>query len=363
MNKFDLETPSVVIDLDILEHNITNMSGFMKSHHVNLRPHIKTHKIPEIAALQIKAGATGITCAKISEAEVMLAVSNDVFIANMIVGQQKIERLLQLAKKIHISVGVDCFENAEAISIAAAKHGLQIPVVVKIDSGLKRTGVESPEKALALCQKLDKLSGIKLHGIYTHEGHAYGETDPIKLKELGLSIGQMMVDAAGLLQRAGFDIKTVSVGTTPLAKVTPTVSGITEARPGTYVFNDIMGINAGVATAHDCALTVLATVISTPTPDRAVIDAGTKILSSDKAPAYGSFGIIKNRPDLKLARAYEEHGVITFDPQKETLKINDRVEIIPNHVCPVVNLVDDVFGIRGEKIETHWKVAARGAVH
>jgi D-serine deaminase-like pyridoxal phosphate-dependent protein len=141
------------------------------------------------------------------------------------------------------------------------------------------------------------------------------------------------------------------------------VKGITEARPGTYVFNDIAEIKAGVAAESDCALTVLASVISTPAPDRAVIDAGTKILSSDKAPAYGTFGVIKNRPELKLTRAYEEHGVITFDPQKEKLKLGDKIEIIPNHVCPVVNLVDEVFGVRKEKVETTWKVAARGAMY
>ena len=359
METLELDTPVAIIDLSIMEKNISDMADFARNAGVQLRPHIKTHKVPEITSKQLEAGASGITCAKIGEAEVMSIVASDIFIANLIVGNDKIQRLLNLSEKLEkISVAIDSVEVAEPLSEAA--KGAKIPVLIKIDTGLKRTGVPYGLPALNLARKLDKMKGLKLIGIYTHEGHVYGAPDYEGVKNIGLESGQMMADTADMLRKSGFNIEVVSVGATPSAEVTCTVPGITETRPGTYVFDDYFQMRLGAAYEDDCALTILATVISVPEPNRAVIDAGTKSLMSEKAKDFGVYGLVKGMPYISLIRAYEEHGVLQVDPPKGRLKVGDKVEIIPNHVCPVVNLFDELVGLRNGVVETTWKVAARG---
>lgn len=365
MNKYELDTPVAIVDLDIMEKNIYDMAGFAKSIGVQLRPHIKTHKVPEITALQLEAGASGITCAKLGEAEVMLdtIATDDIFIANQIVGEYKIQRLFKLLGSIlvnRLSVAIDSVEVAQPISDMAIQKRTKIPVLIKIDVGLKRTGVSYGEPAVDLAQKLGKMNGLELIGIYTHEGHVYGAKNPEQLKEISLESGRMMVETADMLRKSGFNIQIVSVGATPSAKITCTIPGITEIRPGTYVFNDYYQIRLGVAKEEDCAFTVLATVISTPEKGRAVIDAGTKSITSEKCADFGVYGLIKNMPHVRLVRAYEEHGVLEVDTSKGSLKVGDKLEIIPNHVCPVVNLYDELIGIRNDIVETTWKVSARG---
>jgi D-serine deaminase-like pyridoxal phosphate-dependent protein len=362
MNKYELDTPVAVVDLDIMEKNINDMADFANSAGVKLRPHIKTHKVPEIASMQLKAGANGITCAKLGEVEVMIdsIAVDDIFIANQIVGDEKIQRLLKLSEKAKISVGVDSIEVAQPISDSAFKRGIKIPVIIKIDTGLQRTGVLYGKPAVELAKKIVQMHGLLLAGIYTHEGHVYNVTGFDEVRQVGLESGQMMIETADMMRKSGIDVETISVGATPSAKITCTVNGITETRPGTYVFNDYFEIKLGVAKEEDCALTILATVISVPTGDRAVIDAGTKSLTSDKAQAFGVYGLIKGMPDVKLIRAYEEHGVLKIDPSKAKLKVGDKLEVIPNHVCPAVNLFDELVVVRNDCVETMWKVSARG---
>ncbi len=365
MNKYDLDTPVAIVDLSIMEKNIYDMADFAKNIGVQLRPHIKTHKVPEITSLQLEAGASGITCAKLGEAEVMLdtIAVDDIFIANQLVGENKIQRLFKLLGSIFInrlSVAIDSEEVAQPISDMAVQKRTKVPVLIKIDVGLKRTGVPYGEPAVKLAQQLDKMPGIELIGIYTHEGHVYGAKNQEQLKEISLESGRMMVETADMLREAGFNIQTVSVGSTPSAKITCTVPGITEIRPGTYVFNDYYQIRLGVAEEKDCAFTVLATVISTPEKGRAVIDAGTKSITSEKYSDFGVYGLIKGMPHVRLVRAYEEHGVLEIDTSKGNLKVGDKLEIIPNHVCPAVNLFDELIGVRNDVVETTWKVSARG---
>ena len=362
MDKYELDTPVAVIDLDIMEKNISDMADFANSAGVKLRPHIKTHKTPEIASMQLKAGANGITCAKLGEVEVMIdsIAVDDIFIANQIVGGEKIQRLLKLSERAKISVGVDSVKVAQPISDVAVKHGVKIPVIIKIDVGLKRTGVPYGEPAVELAKKIVKMHGLLLAGIYTHEGHVYNVTGFDEVRQVGLESGQMMIETADMMRKSGIDVETISVGATPSAKITCTVNGVTETRPGTYVFNDYFEIKLGAAKEEDCALTILATVISVPTDDRAVIDAGTKSLTSDKAQAFGVYGLVKGIPDVKLTRAYEEHGVLKLDNAKARLKVGDKIEVIPNHVCPAVNLFDELVVIRNDRVETTWKVSARG---
>jgi len=360
MNKNELDTPVAIIDLDVMEKNISEMAEIAKKSGIQLRPHIKTHKVPEIASMQIKAGARGITCAKLGEAEVMVDSIgiDDVFIANLIVGSQKIDRLLKLSEKAKVIVGVDSVEVAQPISDYAIKQGLKVPVLIKIDVGLQRLGVPYGKPALELAEKIDKMKGLELEGIYTHEGHAYGVTDNNQIKSIALEAGHKMIQTAEMIREAGIEVKTVSVGSTPTVRTSLTIEGITEVRPGAYVFNDYFEMRLGVSTEYDCAFTIFATVISVPSEDRAVIDAGTKSYTSDKAQAFGIYGLIKGMPDVRLVRAYEEHGVINMPEGK--LKVGDRIEIIPNHVCPVVNLFDEVVALRKDKVEAIWKVSARG---
>jgi D-serine deaminase-like pyridoxal phosphate-dependent protein len=357
-----LDTPVAVVDLDIMENNISDMANFAKATGVHLRPHIKTHKVPEIAIKQLEAGANGITCAKLGEVEVMLDTIDvdDIFVANQIVGKDKLQRLLKLSEKCKISVGVDSVEVAQPISDASVKRGIKIPAIIKIDVGLQRTGVLYGKPTVELAQKLDKMHGIELCGIYTHEGHVYGATTPEEVRRIGLESAQMMIQTADMMRKSGIDVDVISVGATPSAKITCTVSDITESRPGTYVFNDYYQIKLGAAEEKDCALTILATVISVPSDDRAVIDAGTKSFTSDKAQAFGVYGWIKGMPDAQLVRAYEEHGVLKVDPSKVKLKVGDKLEIIPNHVCPAVNLFDELVVVRNNNVETMWKITARG---
>ncbi len=362
MRKSELDTPVAVVDLDIMEKNISDMAAFARDAGVQLRPHIKTHKVSEITRKQLEAGAAGITCAKLDEAEIMAetAGAEDVFIANLIVGDEKIRRLLNLAERIRVSVGVDSVAVGQPISDAARQRGSEIPALIKIDVGLERTGVPYGEPAVELAKKIGKMPGLGFSGIYTHEGQVYGAEGSEHVYQLARQAGQKMVQTAQMIRDAGIEIDTVSVGATPSAKMTCLVSGVTETRPGTYVFNDFFQIRLGAAEEQDCAMTVLATVISVPTPDRAVIDAGTKSFFSDKSAAFGVYGLVKGMPHVALVRAYEEHGVLKVDPSAGKLRVGDKLEIIPNHVCPAVNLFDELVGVRDDVVAATWNVVARG---
>jgi D-serine deaminase-like pyridoxal phosphate-dependent protein len=309
----------------------------------------------------------GITCAKLGEAEVMAekSAARDIFIAYQIVGAEKIRRLLALAahsRVSRVSVGIDSVEVAHPISEAARRRGVRIPVLIKIDVGQARTGVEAGKPALELARKLAAMAGLELAGLYTHEGQVYDASGLAELGGLARAAGEKMAETAALLRAAGLGVAVVSVGATPSARLTCQVPGITESRPGTYVFNDWMQIRLGTAEEKDCALTILATVISVPTADRAVIDAGSKTVTTERISLSGTLGAIRNRPDLQFFDANEEHGMIRMTRLESRLRVGDKVEIIPNHVCAVMNLHDEVVGLRGDRVETIWKVAARGKI-
>ncbi len=365
--KDDLDTPVVAIDLDILEKNISRHAAMARLNHIHLRPHIKTHKTPEIADMQLRAGAIGITCAKIAEAEVMCEKSSatDIFIAYQIVGSEKIRRLLKLAenpKLRRLSVGADSVDVAQPISDAARQRGMKIPVVLETDVGYSRTGVPVGQPTLDLARKIEKMPGLTLGGLYAYEGQVYSAKSSREMRRLALEACRRLIETAELLRKSGIPVDIVSVGATGSARFTSAVPGITELRCGTYVFNDQMQIRAGSAKERDCALSITATVISVPSPNRAVIDAGTKSLTSEKASEFGVFGLIKGRPDLCFIKANEEHGILRMASLRRRLKVRDRLEIIPNHVCPVMNLHDEVVGIRNGRIESVWAVAARGKI-
>jgi len=337
-------TPAVVIDRHQLEKNIAVMQALADRHGVALRPHIKTHKSPVIAAMQLEAGAVGLACATIDEAEAMAVAGwRDIAIANQVVGAAKIERLVSLAQKADISCAVDSSHHITEIASAAAASGATVAVMLDVDSGLHRCGVADIEALRALAKLVRHEEGVRLQGIMTHGGHAYGAA-PENIAAVGTAEGQLMAEFAERLRAEGFDIPTVSVGSTPTSKTAVAVDGVTELRAGNYVFYDMIQVALGSATLEQCSLTVLATVISTPSATRAVVDAGSKALTNDGG-AHGrdnlkGYGYLPDK-DVWLTRLSEEHGVIEHDGKP--FQVGERVRIIPNHACPVMNLVGTAY--------------------
>ena len=360
-----VDTPQVVVLIPVLRRNIERMASDAMASGVALRPHAKTHKMVEIARLQLEAGASGIQVAKTSEALALLpAGPSDILVGFPILGTPKLDRLLAIAEAVDVAVAVDSVEVARAISDAARRRHALIRVVLEIDTGLGRVGVD-PAMAVDTAAGIAAQPGVDLVGVMTHEGHAYGASSRRELEGIARDASLSVVAAADAIREAGHHIETVSVGSSATAKTSMNVPGVTEVRPGTYVFNDLTQVRLGAATLDDIALVVVATVVSCPTPGRAVIDAGTKTFSSDRqvgATGVGDFGSVVGHPDWRVIRASEEHGVLEF-PSGSGPSIGDRLMLIPNHACAVVNLHDSIFAVDADLSVHQWQVVARGAVH
>jgi D-serine deaminase-like pyridoxal phosphate-dependent protein len=357
----DIETPAVVVDLDVLERNIQTMAARAKEAGVQLRPHAKTHKIPEVGRMQLAAGAPGLTLAKTGEAEVFAAAGfTDLFLAYPIVGQAKGKRLLSLCDRARLRVGADSVEGARSLSKVFEAAARRLAVLLKVDCGLHRVGV-LPHEALEVAGRIAELPGIDLVGVFTHAGQAYLEDTPEGVARVGQSEGNVLVGVAEELRRAGLPIREVSVGSTPTAAHAMRIAGVTECRPGNYVYNDASQVNLGTCLLSDCAMTILATVISVPTPERAVLDAGSKTLSSDPLrPRAGGHGFLLQHAS-RVARLSEEHGVVEV-AAGDSFRVGERVAILPNHACVVSNLHDRIYAVRAGRVEAVWTVAARGRV-
>lgn len=357
----DLDTPSLVVHEDILKRNVARMAEYAQSRGLELRPHFKTHKTAAVAKLQREAGSTGITCAKLGEAEALVEAGayDDFFIANQIVGPLKTQRLVKLMDRAKVRVSVDTPEVAAGLDAAMAEAGKTLDVIIELNTGQDRAGVK-PDEALGLAETIRaEMPNLRVIGLMTHEGQVNSTDGIAGMTEVAHAAGADIVQTAEVLREHGFDITVVSVGSTPAAFTTTTVEGVTEMRPGTYVFNDRAYFRFGI-NPDDCALRILATVSSRPAPDRAVLDAGSKVLTSDLAPDRPGHGHIVDYPDAVIERISEEHGVVRLPESARGLKVGDKVEIIPNHVCPTVNLQDELYLIRdGEVVET-WPVIARG---
>jgi len=362
----ELDTPAVLVDLTVLKENIAAMAAFAQKHGLKLRPHVKSHKTREIAELQLAAGATGLTVAKLDEAEAMVAAGfKDILIAYELIGEVKLRRLLDLTRRAYLSVLIDSEIGARQLSAAAASQGLEIPCLIEIDSGLGRTGVRPGQPAVELARAVKSLPGLKLTGLLTHAGHAYGAKNQTELNRIAQFEAESLLQTARLLEEEGWSGLALSVGSTPTVRISGTFPGITEIRPGNYVFNDATQIALGVAREEECALTVLTTVISRPAPDRAVVDAGAKTLALDRG-AHGTallngYGLVKNHPEYMIERLSEEHGILALPPNSP-LQVGDRLEVIPNHACPVVNLTDYLYIVEQGKVTGQWRVIARGGV-
>ena len=359
-----IDTPQLIVSEEILQRNIAEMASFARSINVKLRPHIKTHKSLEIARLQMAAGAVGISCAKVGEAEVMVNDGNidDILLAYPIVGALKYERLVPLMEKARIAVAVDSSAAIDEIARAMMKHERTIDIYLEVNTGQNRSGVMWGDEAVGFAQQIDTHPNLRLAGIMTHEGHvAFVDVDQIVAE--ARSAGEKMVQTAEMIRSHGIELPTVSVGSTPAARLTPTVAGITEMRPGTYVFNDNslfrFGDQWGV---EDCAARFVATVVSRTADDRCVIDAGAKTLALDPSKSHEGHGFIVGHPEVIIEKLSEEHGVCKLPAGVEGFQVGDTVEVIPNHVCPTINLMDQMAVVRDGKVIDYWKVAARGKV-
>jgi D-serine deaminase-like pyridoxal phosphate-dependent protein len=358
----DLDTPSLVIDLDTLARNIDEMGTVARDADVRLRPHTKTHKSPEIARLQLDAGASGITVAKLGEAEVMAEAGlDDLVIAYPIVGARKLERLGAVLERARVRVGLDSVEVAEGIGRVGKDLGRDVPVLVDVDTGLHRMGREPGEPSVRLALDVAGVPGVEVIGLSTHAGHAYRAADPAELRTIAEREALDVIATAEACEREGLRIRELSVGSTPTARIAAGVDGVTEIRPGTYVFNDVQQMRLGVATEADCAARVLTTVVSR-IGERFVLDAGTKTFSSDggDGPPFPGRGVVAGHPGLRLDFMNEEHAVGHIEGDDEELEIGDRLEVIPLHVCSAVNLFDVAYGVRGGRVVEELPIAARG---
>jgi len=357
----DLPTPTVLIDVDVVERNLARMAEAARSAGVRLRPHAKTHKVPQVGRMQIAAGASGLALAKTSEAEVFAAAGfDDLFLAYPVVGKGKPERLLALAERIRLAVGVDSLDGARALAAPFAAAGRTLDVLLKVDLGTRRVGV-LPEAAPGIALHLAEIPGLSLRGLFAHAGHGYAETSREGVEAVGRSEGKTLAETADAVRRAGVPVSEVSVGSTPTARSAMSAAGVTECRPGNFVYHDASQVSLGTCSIEDCALTIVATVVSVPDRTRAVVDAGSKTLSSDPLrPRAGGHGFVLGRTS-RVARLSEEHGVIEVAPG-ERFSVGERVRILPNHACVVSNLHDRIHAIRDGRVVETWRVAARGMV-
>ena len=334
-----LETPSVYVDLDVLARNVRSMQERCRAWGVGLRPHTKTHKIPEIARMQLDAGAVGITVAKIGEAEVL--PGEDVLIAYPIMAD-KLPRLQALQKAgRRVTVVVD--------SVEAARGLPGIPLMVEVDVGAARCGVATPEQVVEIARAASELRGL----FYW----------PSWIDEAGFQKARGIIDGhVAALVAAGFQVPVVSGGSTPGAGKTPLIPATTEIRPGTYVFNDASCVANKLASVEECALRVLVTVVSTAIPGQCVIDGGTKTFSGDATVNVGTHGIFPDRPGWTLQKMNEEHGYVKLGEGAARPRIGEKVWVIPSHVCATVNMHDELAIGRNGRVEGAFRVAARGKV-
>jgi D-serine deaminase-like pyridoxal phosphate-dependent protein len=358
----DLDTPVQVIDLDKLDANIRAMQTKIAATSARFRPHIKTHKIPQIARLQAEAGGHGIAVSKVAEAEVFAAAGfDDIAVAYPVVGPQKWRRLAELARSSWVTVNVDSAVAARGLSDAATAAGATLLIQIDVDTGFRRCGVQ-PDDAEPLCRLVMALPGLELDGITTHRSAFFPDHGGRPLAELGHEEGEIMVVLAERLRAIGIPVREVTCGSTPTAAAAAEVPGVTEVRAGTYVFGDLIMAGVGAIAREDISLTIISTVQSRPYPGRATVDGGMKTFMGEAFPSpprfLKGFGEAVDLP-IHLEGLTEEHGLVALTPDVQP-KIGDRISFFPNHVCTTVNLSDEVVGVRNGQVEVVWPVAARG---
>ncbi len=365
MNYKNLDTPALLIDYDIMINNIIKIQNYANKSGVNLRPHTKTHKMPRVAKLQEEYGARGIAVAKVEEAEVMAQFGlKDIFIANEIVGMKKLHRIVKLAECVDISFGIDSIEQCKMIEEAFSHANKKAQVLVEIEVGENRSGIIEKEDFVDLLNYLKASKYIHLKGVFSHDGHSYKAENLEAVREIHLESQRRTLEFADLAKSEGFPMETVSIGSTPsLINDFQILEGVTEIRPGTYVFMDSsQGIAYGSLEMN--AATILTTVISKPTTERIITDVGAKGLTMQRRTVgittTKGLGLIKDFPNSYVDSVFDEHAIIYDEELSNKIKVGDTLEIIPNHICPVVNLYDEAHFIRnGEVVET-VRIECRG---
>ena len=358
----ELDTPALTVDLDVMERNLRSLSDYSRKHGLKLRPHTKTHKIPAIAKMQIASGCSGITVAKVGEAEVMAnAGLEDILIAYPVVGLSKCERLTKLAQRKTITVSLDSIEVARGISEAATRAGSTVSILVEFDVGMRRCGVQTVQAWLNVAQAVDKLSGVRLAGLMFYPGHIW---DALPEQGPALdSVSRVIEEIRAQSKQSGLNFEVVSGGSTPTAYNSHQVRGLTEMRPGTYVFNDMNETKAGYSQLSDCALRVQVTVVSKAVQGRAMVDGGSKTFSGDRLISGDKqgFGFVTEHPDTQFTSMSEEHGHLDLGPS-DRVNVGERLSIIPNHVCACVNMHNQIYYHRKGIVEGSWTVEGRGRI-
>lgn len=349
----DLATPCLVVDEERLDRNIAAMAGAVQRAGLALRPHAKTHKCLEIGRRQIDAGAVGLTLATVSEAEVFAAAGfDDVFLAYPVwADARRGARIRELARAIRLRVGVDSAEGAEAL--AAHTRGVSLDVLVEVDSGHHRTGV-NPERAGEVAAAAAR-AGLRVHGVFTFPGHSYG---PGRARPVIGEEGEALVTAAESLRAEGVPCEVLSGGSTPTAALTDGTV-LTEVRPGVYVFGDAQQAELGTCALDDVALTALGTVVSRHGRS-VVLDAGSKVLGADRPAWATGFGRLPDHPAARIPALSEHHATVDWPVDEPLPRLGEKLRVAPNHVCAAVNLADELVVARDGSVVDRWRVAARG---
>ena len=348
----DIDTPALLVDLDVMERNIATMSAFFRDRPAKLRPHFKSPKAPAIAARLLAAGAIGMTCAKVGEAEVLVQHGvRDILIANQVVGPQKIARLVSLAGQADLMVAVDCRENVDALSAAATSAGVTIRILVEVDVGMHRCGVRSAAAAVELARHVQQRTGLRLAGIMGYEGHAVMVPERAERERLATEALATLTAAADAIRAAGLPVEIVSAGGTGTYDLTGVTPGVTEIQAGSYILMDARYRQVDIPFA--CALSLVSTVISVPDAHTAIIDAGMKAMSFE-------FGLpeVTGHAGISLGFLSEEHGHLMVDGPP--LRVGQRIELVPSHSDTTINLHDHLFALRGDRVEGIFAIEARG---
>lgn len=352
-------TPALIIDAKVVERNLLRLAEYAAKHEIDIRPHTKTHKSRQIAAMQLAAGAVGLTTAKVGEAEIMADVADDILLAYPAIDPARTSRLAVLANHKTVRVAVDSREAAAALAQAARSVSSTIGILVDIDVGMGRTGVQTPGEALKLAQFIDHESGLRLDGIMFYPGHITVPAD--QQQEPLARVSAKLDETLEMWATHGLQARIVSGGSTPTAFQSHLVDDVTEIRPGTYVYNDLNTVRAGFCSIDDCAARIECTVVSTAVPGQFVIDAGSKTLTSDRctpAPDSGH-GLILEYPNARIVKLSEEHGQVALGEDGKSPQVGVRVTVLPNHICPCVNLQDVVYWRTADGLEP-LPIDARG---
>ena len=355
-----IPSPSVVVELDQVTENLKQMDALTRAYGIRVRPHIKPHKSVYFALEQLACGAGGITCARLSEAETMADYGvDDIFIAYPLIGEDKMERLGRLLRRIRVSTAVNSAYGAGQLSALGERIGKKVPVLIEIDGGLHRGGVPPYEGAVAFAEAIRGLPGLDICGLMYYGGLIYAETRREGFEAQTRREHDELVGTAELLRRRGFRMEVLSGGNSYSARCCKYLEGITEVRCGNYIFNDVSTLAAGFAAEQACALRAVSTVVCKMDERHAIIDAGSKTLTSDLCAHRPGYGWIVGNPEIRITKLNEEHGFVESD-RPLPFEIGDKIAIIPNHACVLPNLTDRIYGIRGGRVERMIPIEARG---